>query len=166
MVPESLSLPESPCHLERPHLSSRAPPFVISSVVERSLHSLRSCVPPVASEQSSSAVEMTMRKGADELHRLPLFLQPHARGCSQCRRKSTLFISASGTRKVPYFQAFQRTRSLLGVNLHFMTCKPGLYPEQSVTLRRTLKYSIIHLFNYDKNIPSPRNPLLLKLYIL
>jgi len=97
---------------------------------------------------------------------LPRVISSASAGARSCRRKSTLFTNTWGTRKVPCFQAFQRTRSLLGVNLHFMTGKPGLYSEQSVTLRRTLKYSNIHLFNYDKNIPSPRNTLLLKLYIL
>ena len=76
---------------------------------------------------------------------LPRVISSASAGARSYRRKSTLFTNTWGTRKVPHFQAFQRARSLLGVNLHFVTCKPGLYSEQSVTLRHTSRaFSIIY----------------------
>ena len=57
--PPVISSVPTPCHIERSRDISAALPLAPKGAFMRSLHSLRSCVPLVASEQSSSAVEMT-----------------------------------------------------------------------------------------------------------
>ena len=59
---------------------------------------------------------------------LPLILRfsPSSADARSFRRKSTLFTSTWGTRKVPYFRGFQSTQTLWQVNSNFAPSKPPL----------------------------------------
>ena len=80
---------------------------------------------------------------------LPRVNSPNCADARSYRRKSTLFTSTWGTRKVPYFRGFQSTQTLWRVNSNFMTCKHWLYSEQCVSLCGSHMQSFLSPISYQ-----------------
>ena len=86
--------------------------------MERSLHSLRSCVPPVASEQSSSAVEMTEKETVEMTGRVGVDndVEPYPRalivGHHDLRSALPLGSSKNPPRDCPCFDAVKEYADL------------------------------------------------------